>query len=169
MVTDTGLQDIFVTRQHLAFDPQIFPLRLKPRAPPLFQNYHKLTAPKPTTEDTTNSTPYTSRHKMMMVAAPRRAPPRGRSARATSRPRPGVRRRRRTPRSPPLTGPRRARRRRRRRVRVVLTSFRPRGTHRSCPGRRGGRGGAGGCRASGARARPRRPGASSCSSPEHTR
>ena len=50
MVTDTGLQDIFVTRQHLAFDPQIFPLRLKPRAPPLFQNYHKLTAPKPTTE-----------------------------------------------------------------------------------------------------------------------
>jgi hypothetical protein len=39
MVTDTTLNKLTVTRQHLSFDPQLFPLRLKPTAPPLFRNF----------------------------------------------------------------------------------------------------------------------------------
>ena len=49
MVTDASLNKITVTRQHLSFDPQLFPLRLKPDAPPLFKNYHKLTTLTPPT------------------------------------------------------------------------------------------------------------------------
>ena len=56
MVTDVSLNKITVTRQHLSFDPQLFPLRLKPDAPPLFRNYHKLTTPAPTTPDSTPPT-----------------------------------------------------------------------------------------------------------------
>jgi hypothetical protein len=53
MVTDASLNKITVTRQHLSFDPQLYPLRLKPDAPPLFKNYHKLTTPtRPTPEPT---------------------------------------------------------------------------------------------------------------------
>jgi hypothetical protein len=47
MVTDTTLNKLTVTRQHLSFDPQLFPLRLKPTVPPcntpLFRNFHGLT------------------------------------------------------------------------------------------------------------------------------
>ena len=53
MVTDASLNKITVTRQHLSFDPQLFPLRLKPDAPPLFKNYHKLTTPTLPTPDST--------------------------------------------------------------------------------------------------------------------
>ncbi len=56
MVTDTTLNKITVTRQHLSFDPQLFPLRLKPTSPPLFRNYHKLTTVQ-TTSDNTHTTP----------------------------------------------------------------------------------------------------------------
>jgi hypothetical protein len=56
MVTDVSLNKITVTRQHLSFDPQLFPLRLKPDAPPLFRNYHKLTTPALPTPDSTPPT-----------------------------------------------------------------------------------------------------------------
>ena len=55
MVTDTTLNKLTVTRQHLSFDPQLFPLRLRPTAPPLFRNFHRLTstqAPASTTTPT---------------------------------------------------------------------------------------------------------------------
>jgi hypothetical protein len=57
MVTDPTLSSIYVTRHHLAFDPQIFPLRLKPTAPPLFQNYHKLTNNQTTSPSTSTPQP----------------------------------------------------------------------------------------------------------------
>ena len=57
MVTDPTLSSIYVTRHHLAFDPQIFPLRLKPTAPPLFKNYHKLTNNQTTSPGTSTPQP----------------------------------------------------------------------------------------------------------------
>ena len=57
MVTDHTLNSISVTRHHLAFDPQLFPLRLKPTAPPLFQNYHQLTTHTPASSSTPTSQP----------------------------------------------------------------------------------------------------------------
>jgi hypothetical protein len=60
MVTDTTLNKFIVTRQHLSFDPQLFPLRLKPTAPPLFRNYHRLISTQAPTSTITPTQPLTS-------------------------------------------------------------------------------------------------------------